>query len=349
MDKFKRLGWVSFIFLALFLCVSPQAQSAEATGNAPVVMVASQEATVPVAANAATGAAEQECPWKWTIRSEALWLNRGGNTHKELLHARSGHGDDAARASVNASQLDFNWANNVGSDNSVMLQYRNFGVELRYFGSLHGSSSEKDFDMSRERRETNIAAADAGYNYWLNNGELNFHWWPCSNDRYNLLAGFRYFRLSESLSGDTFEGSFRHRHDFLEFEDGKVTTQNQLFGAQLGIEGLLLGKREKGFSIDSSLKAGLFYNDIDNNFYDSGFGRYNRHHWVWDRSDSESRSKTPFMSELGIGLNYAFTKHIAVTTRYHLLWVNNIAVASKYGNTDSILFQGGSVGLTLSF
>jgi hypothetical protein len=345
MEKFKRLGWVSVIFLAVvFFGSMPQAQSAEATGNAPVV-AASQAAEVPATANEVT----QECPWKWTIRSEALWLNRGGNTNKELLDVRVGHGRHAAEADVNASQLDFNWANNVGSDNSVMLQYQNFGLELRYFGSLHGSSSESDFDISRHRGTTRIAEADAGYNYWLNNWEMNFHWWPCSNDRYNLLVGLRYFRLSESLSGDTFEGSFRRRHHFMELENSKVTTQNQLWGAQVGIEGLLLGKREKGFSIDSSLKAGLFYNDIDNNFYDSGFGRYNSHSWDWGYSDSASRSKTPFMSELGIGLNYAFTKNIAVTTRYHLIWVDNIAVASKVGNTDSILFQGGSVGLTLSF
>jgi len=58
MNHGKKLGLLVCVFLGLFLFLSlPSAQSAEATGNAPI-MVASEEATIPLTANAVTGAAD---------------------------------------------------------------------------------------------------------------------------------------------------------------------------------------------------------------------------------------------------------------------------------------------------
>ena len=61
MYKLKSLGWTSFIFLVFFLLVSlPQAQSAEGTGGNAPIMVAAQEATIPLATNAVTGGSERQ-------------------------------------------------------------------------------------------------------------------------------------------------------------------------------------------------------------------------------------------------------------------------------------------------
>jgi len=32
-------------------------------------------------------------------------------------------------------------------------------------------------------------------------GQPPLHWWPCADDRYRLLAGFRPLRLTDILSG----------------------------------------------------------------------------------------------------------------------------------------------------
>jgi hypothetical protein len=116
------------------------------------------------------------------------------------------------------------------------------------------------------------------------------------------------------------------------------------------VEGLLFGKRDQGFSLDGGVKAGVFGNKIHNEgSYDeasSMFGGGSH------GSDSWSRTKAAFLSELGLNLNYAFTKNIAMTLGYELLYVNNIGnVVSQSGNvgTQSVLYQGSRVGLNFTF
>ena len=133
---FKRLGWVSVIFLVLFLLVSlPQAQSADATGNAPI-MVASQEATIPLTANAVTGAAETECPYKLTLKMAAVFLHREGNNKNYRLFSEG-------PLEVNSDDLNPGWA--PGTDDSLMLQNKDFGVELRYLGAWDWSASKHGY------------------------------------------------------------------------------------------------------------------------------------------------------------------------------------------------------------
>ena len=98
-----------------------------------------------------------------------------------------------AFAHVDAGDLNPGWA--TGTDDSLMLQTKTFGLELRYFGALDWSKSKNshDFDVF----SGDYADAYGKYKSWLNNGELNLHWWPCANDRYNLLMGFRWLRLGD--------------------------------------------------------------------------------------------------------------------------------------------------------
>ena len=136
MYKVKRLGWVSFVFLAFIsFCFLAQAQSADATGNAPI-MVASQEATIPLTANAVTGAADTECPYKLTLKMGALFLHREGNNKNYRLVS-------IGPLEVSSHDLNLGWA--TGTDDSLMFQNKDFGVELRYFGALGWSESKHGY------------------------------------------------------------------------------------------------------------------------------------------------------------------------------------------------------------
>jgi opacity protein-like surface antigen len=311
MNKFKKLGLVSVLFGVLFFLISlPQAQSAEAT--------------VPLAATSVTGAVE-ECPYTLTFKLAAVALHREDNKPESW-------------GLIGAGGLDLGWA--PGMDTSIILQRERFGVELRYLG-LHQWSDKESASFSSA-----VAAFDiyqsAKFKSRLHNAELNLHWWPCicenGNDRFNLLAGFRWLRLTDtfsilqSLSGET----------SVVMEEN-LSCRNQFWGGQVGAEGLLYGKRDQGFSIDGVVKAGLFANDINNHVrgysIPGGSGSIR-----WDRN------KTSFIGEVGLNANYAFTKNIAMTLGYEFLYLNKVAVpVNNFGSTQSVIYNGARLGLNFVF
>ncbi len=123
----------------------------------------------------------------------------------------------------------------------------------------------------------------------------------------------------------------------------------------MGIEGILLGNQKQGFSVDGFLKAGYYNNNLSTNM--------NSSYWTptFGFRAGVSKDHGTFVGELGIGAQYAFTRNIALGARYQLLWLDSIALATDQmrelnpltggGSVDweSLLYQGGWVGLTISF
>jgi hypothetical protein len=333
MNHGKKLGLLVCVFLGLFLFLSlPQAQSAEATGNAPI-MVASQEATIPLTANAVTGAADTECPYKLTLKMGALFLHREGNNKNYHLFSNG-------PLEVRSHDLNLGWA--TGTDDSLMFQNKDFGVELRYFGALGWSESKHGYAEVGAAAPF-IIGLSAKDKSWLNNGELNLHWWPCANDRYSLIMGVRYLRLNERLTAEGFQ----------EPPQGAVTggaetlsTVNHLWGGQLGVEGLLFGKRDQGFSLDGVVKLGMFHNAIHNKYHAVS---YSDSVPVEIVGGSWSRAVKPFFGELGLNANYAFTKNIAVTVGYQFLYLHSVCLISQEYSTQSVIFNGIRTGLNITF
>jgi hypothetical protein len=353
MNNFKKLGIISFIFLALFLIVSlPKIASAEPVAtdseNAPI-MVASQEATIPLSAKSETNQGE-ECPYKLRLKAGALFLHRQDNDSRTLVEEFGGAGAEL----INASDLDLGF--DTGMDISLMGQIREFGAELRYFGLQDWSESKTAGSNNAALKYQNTSfgylsssemqiAAD--YNSQIHNAEFNLHWWPCANDRYHLLMGVRWIRLNERLDIDIDMISDLDRH--------KITADNRLWGGQVGLEGMLLGKPDQGFSVDGFVKAGYYNNNLSSRMHERFFSG----------SASVGRDHGTFAGELGIGAQYAFTRNIALGARYQLLWLDSVALAPDQmrklapgvlgdvggGSVDweSVLYHGGWVGLTVSF
>ena len=334
MNNFKKLGWVSFIFLAFFLLVSlPSAQCGEATGNAPI-MVASQEATIPLTANALTGATESDCPYTLTFKLAAVALHREDNKSENLMPL------------IGAGDLNLGWA--PGMDASLMLQNECYGIELRYLGLHQWDESKTASYIWLPGLYQDGGTGSAKFRSALHNAELNLHWWPCANDRYSLLMGFRWFQLRDRLSLSFFEEETNRVTNFIDVGEG-ISSRNDLYGGQVGVEGLLFGQRDKGFSIDGSVKAGVFANRIRNKVSGMFEGSENGIPESDSISESWNRTKTAFLSEVVLNANYAFTKNIAMAVGYEFLYVNKVAVPVNELSTQSVIFQGGRMGLNVAF
>lgn len=327
MNKFKKLGWVGFIFLVLFFLVSlPQAKSDDV-------------ATAPAAASTVTGA-DDNCP-KVTVKIGALFLRRGDNHENRLVNwaDAGGPGDMGIHARVYSDDLDLGWA--PGMDASIMIQNPSFGIEARFMGLTEWDESKKDTVVNLEMGDG--VRAGAKLKSKLNNVELNLHWFPCANDRYNLLFGFRWLRLTDRLMWQ-YDIVRRYGEDY-DFGEGNDSSRNNLYGGQIGIEGLLFGKRDHGFSLDGSVKTGFYANNITNEY--SGY-EYDFNYWGWSGRQRSTRGVN--LSELGINLNYAFTKNIAMTIGYELLYISRIATPiNDWGGTQSVLYQGSRAGLNFMF
>ena len=73
--------------------------------------------------------------------------------------------------------------------------------------------------------------------------------------------GFRWLNLTDRLTGYEEASNPSYGYDYAQ---GRLSSRNQRQGGQVGAEGLLYGKRDQGFSIDGSVKAGVFQNNISN-------------------------------------------------------------------------------------
>jgi opacity protein-like surface antigen len=189
--------------------------------------------------------------------------------------------------------------------------------------------------------ETSILA---DYKSGLQSVEFNLNWYP--NERIRTFIGGRYMKLDEELriSTESFGTTYLD----------EVSTKNDLLGGQLGIEGVLFGKTDDGFSIEGGVKVGYFHNDISvkAEFPLPVLG---------DLSARSSKDENTLAGEFGIGVSYAFLRNIALSARYQLLWLNHVALAPEqwpvtdYATgrintaTDSVIYHGAWVGVILSW
>ena len=338
MSRFKRLGWISFIVLAFFLLGSlPSIQRAEAAGNEPGV-VTPQEATIPLSEKEVNGT---DC-LKLTFKLAGVALYREKNKSMRLIWTQSSPRRPDVYAEIGAGDFDLGWA--PGMDASIMLHNPTFGVELRYLGLHQWDESASDFASDEYWDE--YAGVGGKFRSALHNAELNVHWWPCSNDRFSWLAGFRWFRLTDKAFGWAYDqGGY-----YWNYYEGNLVSRNDLYGGQLGLEGLLLGKRDQGFSIDGGVKAGVFANKIRNHGKEWGVGDQPGYSYDYSESDSWHRTKTACLSEVVLNANYAFTKNIGMSVGYQFLYVSKVAVPiNDFASTQSVMFHGGRLGLNIAF
>jgi hypothetical protein len=187
-----------------------------------------------------------------------------------------------------------------------------------------------------------LPAITAEYESTLDSAELYVR--TRQSRRIAPLAGIRYLQLEEE---------FNVMQDPVARQGWYSETDNDLFGFQFGLQGLLF---EYGpWRMETMLKAGPFYNSADVHAFVNPAGQatfITRH---------ASSSHTAFLGELRVGLVWRLGRRVNFRLGYDALWLSGIAQGPNQTNNVSfatnlqvvdlsdVLFQGGHIGFDLSW
>jgi len=329
------------------------------------MVAAAGEGSGPTTEKPVIGATQPPSPLSWNVRAGLLLLHRENNDKLALVTNSFAPGGTVL---VNAN--DLNLGTEFGVDASLGVKLRMFGTafgaELRYFGLTEWSESQGPLlspgggvvrfltPIGNTGFPANISAE---YKSKLQNAEFNLSWHPIEKrlitaggfdiiDQLSVLIGGRYINLDEEMKITQDIGPGLNTAIY------KVPAKNELWGGQIGIEAVPL--RIGGLSIESFVKMICFNNDM----HTKAQITQTVGPTFLARSTKE---KTTWASEFGIGLKYAFNQYIAFSGRYQLLWLDKVALSPQQVPasdpalrratvaTDSVLYQGGWVGIVISF
>lgn len=271
----------------------------------------------------------EEPPWL-EVRAAWLFLHRDEPADTALLF-----GGPSSPTSVpefelfDASVLDFDWQS--GWEVAATARLSNTSaVEFRYF--------QVD-PFEAESRLTTPAGVDLfdfdggfislarsfdfrfRYESVLRSAELNLLQGPVGG-RAQWLAGFRWLQVNEQLrydSGDTGQ-------PFDAFQ--RFQTKNNLYGLQLGANARLTDPCSP-LEVRAFGRAGLFYADRQSS-YRSDFPNPS-----FDSSLSDDDGELAFAAELGLSAIYRITRAIGLELSYHVLWIDEVALASEQAATTA--------------
>jgi hypothetical protein len=242
------------------------------------------------------------CVPNWTIRAELLIWNRAGGTSVPLV---------TAPIPLASGEIDGGWA--VGP-RLTAIKHGIFDscwdLELAYFG-IDGFGGTRNV-VGATSYLTNpafvFAAAPVSvtYNSELQNFEVNGR--RAYSDWVTWFVGFRALSIDELLTANINAGASTHA----------VATRNRLYGAQLGIDALLLDC--DCWYVNAVGKAGIYGNSAEQVTTTAGLG-------AALPLITYAGSDTSFVGEIGINANYQLTDRLSVLAGYNLLWVNSLALA----------------------
>lgn len=151
--------------------------------------------------------------------------------------------------------------------------------------------------------------------------EGNITWWNAYRGVI-LLAGVRYIRVHESLSGRGFSPAGGA------IESNDWDSANNMIGGQIGIRVDFLdffGQTAGPWLFDGHVRGGVFRNEITNEMGRSGVV-------LFHTKDSE----TTYVVQGGANIGYRFTPNIAITAGYEAIWLSDVALApNQVGVTPS--------------
>jgi hypothetical protein len=189
------------------------------------------------------------------------------------------------------------------------------GVPTSLFASLPGEYSG------------GVAAA-AESRLWGVEGNMRWSWYAFISNANDLILGFRYLDLQESLAIES--PSFFPDGDVITVRDS-IRTRNMFYGGQLGFNGRL-GGFDRGLGLDLSTKGavGGVAQRADlvgsNSFISAGVddteagGLYAR----GSNAGSFSRSKIAYLHDVDVKLTYNFNPYIQVSFGYSLIYLSSV-------------------------
>lgn len=186
--------------------------------------------------------------------------------------------------------------------------------------------------------------ATSEYDTTFVSGEIN--WRHSYNDRVTVLAGMRGFDIDDTLRTVLNNN----------VATGLYEAENSLLGAQIGAQMALIDGSGP-LKLDLSGKVGVYSNDSN-----AGIRTFQGNNFIGE-FQSGRVSETSYAAELGLTLGYRLTDRTELTAGYHLLWMDDIAMAGSAASgsllnpnllrtnvfRDEMLLQGFSIGVRTSF
>jgi hypothetical protein len=359
-----------------------------------VTLLAVVALIVPGIAGAAQSKPSQ--PARWTVSAEALVFDRVGTARRVLVERVPGitafANVPAASGSpaLNSTDLEQDYSPGFRLGASYRIDPKH-DLSVSY-------SSINDWDSTRsvgpdsppnwlvmkapggffQTQDFSYQSMKWDYSTKLYNAELNVR--DKLSDRINVLAGFRWLQLNESLQGTIPPPDrilplwkFNPNNNLLDvarienlpgipstgafspFWD--TTTRNNLYGFQIGADGKLFGRGR--FSVNGLVKAGGYWNHASES---TGVSIQKKVYGSSSQTDHPA-----FVGEAGLQCKYKVTSSMALKLGYEVLWLEGVALApgqikETYNtfkpvsvtalgvNTDSgVLFHGVTAGLEISF
>lgn len=280
----------------------------------------------------------------WFATADALLLHRSSPSDSLLAF-------NTADPAQNLNASDFDFGVHTGVDVSLLRQFAcDRSLEVRYFGVDYWRDTVGATTTPGDLFQINTAvpiftlagsSIDANYTSSLHNFEVNVR--QQIDDRWTLLAGFRYAELDEGLSATLVGAAVPFNYD--------TTTRNRMYGFQVGGEGRLW--HHHNFSLDAIGKAGVFGNAAaQDSVVRTG---------VVTLPVNGSSAHTAFIGEVGAIGAFQLTEHLALRGGYRLLWIDGVALASDqvtvsdfasgtgFSSSGSVFYHGAFAGIELAY
>ncbi len=183
-------------------------------------------------------------------------------------------------------------------------------------------------------------AINAVYQSELMNAEINWRRWL--GPQFGVLAGFRYTELDELYNVTMIDAVTPAPAVFFD-----TTTQNRLYGFQLGIETrmLNLGRLE----IQAAGKAGIYGNAASQfTILRTGFVQL---------PAAGNSGRTAVMGEVNVSAALPLTDNLSLRGGYQVLWIDGVALATDqtpatnlitqtgFDDTGNVFYHGAFVGI----
>lgn len=166
-------------------------------------------------------------------------------------------------------------------------------------------------------------------------------------DRWTLLTGFRYLRLTDSLLIESIDQG-------TDISEYSLEAENHLFGMQGGLQ---RSKRSGSWLWQVGGKAGVFGNSASQLQFVTDFPNPNPPFFL--RAPVEqTQGQVAFIGEVDLGLAYEISPTLRVRAGYRLLWIEGVALAAnqidyrdvlvseiRLSSAGGVFLHGATVGL----
>lgn len=275
------------------------------------------------------GCPKCNCGPLWTARVGAVILERDRpDSFATLTDAGTG------ATVIDNGQYDFDYSGGV----DVQL-FRNvnewYDLEFRYFGvdgwdsTLSGTTTGLSLLNTSSLGVVLPSDFTSTYRSELFSTEINLR--RRLNDRWSILAGFRYAELNEDVtsvfSATTVPGLT---------DTYLIAADNRLYGFQLGADGLLWDRGGR-LRVNSWVKTGIYYNDAnhDSAIYSTAAPGGPT------AAASDEDDMTAFLGEIAVIGTYDLGRNWAFYGGYQLLWVDGVAIAGDQVAVTDFLANSG--------